>query len=133
MPRPEGPPAATPDPAPTARRAARKLQAASLRVGGARCPLLPRDALRALGQRALTAFLRYKRGSRDHTRFRRPLPCAVGGSRERRGSMTTTVSLPGAGCAPVLAFGARPGGQHPQVLLDDSRGDTVRALAGGPP
>jgi cytochrome P450 len=45
--------------------------------------------------------------------------------------MTTTASLPSAECAPVLTFGAQPDGQYPQVLLDDSCGDTVRAPAGG--
>jgi len=48
--------------------------------------------------------------------------------------MTITTSPPGVGCAPpVLTFDARPDGQYPQVLLDDSCGDTVRAPAGGPP
>ena len=46
----------------------------------------------------------------------------------------TTANLPRIGCAPaVLGFGARPDGQYPQVLLDDSAGDTVTAPAGGPP
>ena len=46
----------------------------------------------------------------------------------------TTASLPSTCYAPpVLSFGARPGGQYPQVLLDDYAGDTVTAPSGGPP
>src|SRR5215475_989122 len=127
MPRPEGPPAATPDPAPKARRAARKLQAASLRVGGARCPLLPRDALRAPGQRALTAFLRYERdGPVTTPGFGARCPTRSGAARSGAAPLPPPQAF-GTVCAPVLAFGARPNGQHLQVLLDDSRGDTVRA------
>jgi cytochrome P450 len=48
--------------------------------------------------------------------------------------MTITAHPPRTGQAsPVLMFGAAPGGQYPQVLLDDSCGDTARAPAGGPP
>src|SRR5205823_2379245 len=55
------------------------------------------------------------------------------GHLERRGAMTA-VSLPGTACAPqILDFTARHDGQFPQVLLDDSCGDMVRAPAGGPP
>ena len=61
------------------------------------------------------------------------LDSVAGDSRERRGSMTTTASLPDAVCAPVLTFGVQPDGQYPQVLLDDSCGDMVRAPVGGAP
>src|SRR6516162_2954387 len=56
------------------------------------------------------------------------------GSRHERRCSVTTANLPGTCYAPpVLSFGARPDGQYPQVLLDDSAGDTVTAPSGGPP
>jgi hypothetical protein len=62
-----------------------------------------------------------------------PGPLSGGGRHERRCSVTTA-NVPGICCAPpVLSLGARPDGQYPQALLDDSAGGTVTAPAGGPP